>query len=76
MTEARRLLRVAKGRHTCFVHVPREENVIADWLCRTAHYQRRDLEKVLQIVPNLREEGPAPLLLDLSDPDQEPATLV
>ena len=48
------------------MHIGREDNTLANWLCRVVLEQRADQVGVELVFPTLREDSPPPLVLDLS----------
>ena len=73
---ARHWVKVMKGRCFGFKYIMPKGNVLVDWLCRLALTQLADQNHVEKVLPALREDSPAPLVLDLSQPSQQPATPV
>ena len=73
VTEARRLIKGARGRRVCFKHIPWEQNCLADWLCHMALKMRRHVPEVASIFPDLGEGDVPPVVLDLQEVEQQPA---
>ena len=66
VTEAHRHVKEAKGQHFTFKHIGREDNTLADWLCRVVLEQQADQLGLKRVFPALKEDSPLPLVLDLS----------
>ena len=75
MTEARRRVKATRGQRVCFKHIPREENSLADWLCRVALKQRAHTPAVEKAFPTLTEGSTPPAIMDLEEATQVPVML-
>ena len=65
VTEARHRIKGVRGRQVCFKDIPREQNCLADWLCRMALKMRRYVPEVASAFPHLGEGDVPPVVLDL-----------
>ena len=70
VTEARRRIKGARGRRVCFKHIPREQNCLADWLCRVALKMQKHVPEVASAFPHLGEGDVPPVVLDLQEVEQ------
>ena len=60
MSRVRELVRSWRGTRVDFIHVPQEENVLADWAGGVALRLEEDVD-VVRLVPDLREGMSAPI---------------
>ena len=66
MTEARRRVKEVKEQRLAFKHIGREDNALADWLCRLALEQQADQVGVERVFPTLKEHSPPLFVLVFS----------